>query len=395
MIISILGIAGAKLDNETCLPLPNTQTNAYYDVTTLQKPSAIYKNSTHFLLKNYNDSFYFLGTRCAITFQKELLKEELEGKNVTFIQIANNNLDDIFEKIFTLLNEQDEILLDITHGFRHQPIMAIFAATLSQFLERKKLKVLFAREEKRYERYQYTYLDTYIETTKLSLLFSGFIRTLNFIPVKDSPLLKSHIFENFSKSLLANDLKGVIQHTEKLFKELNRLLALKELKHLHELLYTIRDQTLHNFKDFSQKPEYLQYLTLSKITKEKNYLIVSLTYLFESLREYVSLRFKPLLKEINIKNGYETNTAVMDTIGNFQRGNKPNPIQRNYPKLYHKNKSQFQRINAIYKEIRTLRNDLAHINKTKDFADIKQELSKMILKVETIYKDTLLQKINY
>lgn len=393
MIISILGTAGAKIDRTSCLPQPNITSTALYDASELKKPTSAYKNATHFLLENYNDRFYFLGTKCAITFQKELLKDELKNKNVTFIQIEDNDLDDIFEKIFTLLNEQDDIILDITHGFRHQPIMAIFAATLSQFLERKNLKIIFAKEVKQYEQYQYTYLDTYIETTKLSLLLSGFIRTLNFIPVKDSPLINSHIFENFSKSLLSNDLKGVIEHSQKLFKEIDRLRNNPSLAHLNDLLRTIKEEELKELQMITQYTDYERYLILSRMTKEKNYLIVSVTYLFESLREYVSMRFAPLLKDIKISKGYQTNTAVMDAISNFKRNGKPNALQKRYPNLYKLNKGQFQRIDSIYKEIRTLRNDLAHINKTESLSDIKQKLSSMIFKVETIYKDNLLHTI--
>jgi CRISPR-associated DxTHG motif protein len=393
MIISILGTAGAKLDKKHCIPIPHSMTLAFYNAMQLNKPSTLCKNSTHFLLKNYDDRFIFLGTDCAISFQKKLLKEDLQDKNVTFIKISDNDLDDIFEKIFTLLDEQEEVLLDITHGFRHQPIMAIFAATLSQFLERKNLKIIFAKEEIQYEKYSYTYLNTYIETTRISLLLTGFIRTLNFIPVKESQLINSHIFENFSKSLLANDLKGVITHVEKLFSEINRLLQKKELQHIADLLRTIKNEELKDLHHFKSKSDHEKYLILSQLTKEKNYLIVSLTYLFESLREYVSDRFSPLTKDLKLKKGYETNTAVMDTVGNYKRNGKTNKIQQKYPKLHILNQNQFRRIDTIYKNIRTLRNDLAHINKTKNFSDIKQDLSNMIFQVETIYKDNLLQHI--
>ena len=394
MIISILGTAGAKPDKERCLPLPDTISTAFYDAAVLEKPSDFYKNSTHFLLENFDDRFCFLGTECAITFQKALLGEVLSDKEVTFITIADNDLDDVFEKVFSLLDAQEEALLDITHGFRHQPIMAIFAATLSQFLERKDLRVIFAKEEIQYKKYSYTYLDTYIETTKLSLLLTGFIRTLNFIPVKTSPLIDSRIFENFSKSLLANDLKGVITHSQKLFDQIDQLRQKEELRHLDDLLESIREE-LKDLRDFSDKPDYQKYLILSRLTKEKNYLIVSLTYLFESLREYVSMRFAPLLRTIKLKKGYDTNTAVMDTISNYHRNGKPNPIQKAYPQLHRLNRTQFQRIDSIYKEIRRLRNDLAHINKTKNFTDIKQLLSEMIFKVETVYNDHLLQNIRH
>jgi len=139
--------------------------------------------------------------------------------------------------------------------------------------------------------------------------------------------------------------------------------------------------------------KYEQYLILSKITLDKNYIIVSLAYLFEAIREYCSYSFELHLGDINIKNGYKRNTAVMDTISNFVRGGRKNEIQKKYPQLYKKNKSIFCRISKVYEEIRKFRNDLAHINDKKDFHNVKETILNISFKVETLFKDNVLKNM--
>lgn len=397
MIISILGTSGAVFDKGNCLGSRDSENHlqcrfAEYDLSLFGFENKSYKNSTHFLLDHFDKKFIFIGTKCAIKFQKDILEEALRGKDVSFEEVEDNDLDEIFEKIYTLLDEQEEVLLDITHGFRHQPIMAIFASTLSQFLEKKSLKIIFAKEVKQFEKYQYIYLDDYIEITQISLLLTGFIRTLNFIPIKNMRLLNNKVFEDFSKSLLSNDIKGVEVNHKKLKQELENLYKNSELKHLYSLFDQVED-ALKIFEGFEKLQPYEKYFALAKLTIDKNYLIIALSYLFESFREYCNLRFKPLTKDIKLKKGYVMNTAVMDTISNFKRNGNKNKIQIKYPELYKKNQSRFKRVATVYKEVQSLRNDLAHINQTKSFQDIKIQLNQIAFKIETIYKEDVLKRI--
>ncbi len=391
-VVSILGTSGAVFDHINCLPKEHTK--ALYDLSLFKKESKEYKNSTEFLLDNFDEKFIFIGTKCAIKFQKALLKDKLNDKNVIFEEVSENNLDEIFEKIFKILEDNEDTILDITHGYRDQSIMAIFASTLSRFLDRKSLKIIFAKEEERFKRYRYVYLDEYIEITQISLIFTGFIRTLNFIPIKNIKLFKTKVFEDFSKSLLSNDIKGVEKNYTLLKNELDNLLKNSDLKYLYKLLEDIKGDLspLNNLANKDVKT-YQKYLVLSKITLEKNYLVVSLAYLFEAVREYCSYSFKSHLKGINIKKSYKLNTSVMDTVSNFKRNGKKNVIQKIYPNLYKKNRDIFRKIANEYEYIRKLRNDLAHINQEKDFKDIKQMIQGISLKVEVIFKDDILKNI--
>jgi len=399
MIISILGTSGAFKNRDNCTPLRDEEgkikfQSAKYDSKVLGKKSGVCKNATEFLLKRYNDKFVFIGTRCAIDFQKIILKKSLKGKDVEYVVIEDDSLDDIFEKILELLQHNKEVILDITHGFRHQPIMAIFASTLSQFLERKNLKIIFAKEIVMFQEYRYIYLTEYIEITQISLLLTGFIRTLNFIPVQNMQLLKNEVFENFSKSLLSNDLKGVEKNYALLSSELNRLKQNEELKHISNLIEKVEAE-LRPLALFAPLLHFQKYIFLAKLTVEKNYIIVAYTYIFESLREYCVNRFEDICLSIKFQDDYAKNQAVMTTIGNIYWASSGTEILKKYKGIYKKNKTEFKKVQKLYDKIRKRRNALAHINKTKDFEDIKRDLKKIIAKVEALYNAETLKTISY
>ncbi|HHB95118.1 MAG TPA: CRISPR-associated DxTHG motif protein, partial [Campylobacterales bacterium] len=292
-------------------------------------------------------------------------------------------------KILELLNKSNETILDITHGFRHQPIMAIFASTLSQFLDRKDLKIIYAKEKERFKSYEYIYLNEYIEITQISLLLTGFIRTLNFIPVQNMKLLNNQVFEDFSKSLLSNDIKGVERNYTLLKNELVELQQNEELKHISNLITKVKNE-LKPMEMLPYFEPYQKYIVLSKMTVEKNYLIVALAYIFESVREYCSYRFEPICKEIEFKDSYQRNDNVMKTIGNFRLDNK---ILRRYSNLYQVNKAEFKKVNRLYNRLRKRRNALAHINQTKNFNTIKEDLKKIITEVEELFNSAVLSNI--
>lgn len=234
-------------------------------------------------------------------------------------------------------------------------------------------------------------MDEYIEITQISLLLTGFIRTLNFIPVKSMKLLNNEVFEEFSESLLSNDMRGVEINYKRLKDELTRLQKNKELKHISKLIHKVEEELkLLDMLPFFES--YQKYILLSKLTVEKNYLIVSLAYIFESVREYCSYQFRDVCKTIEFKDDYERNHAVMGTIGGFKKDNK---IVVHHTKIIKLNKQEFRKVNKLYQKIRKRRNDLAHINKTKNFATIKEDLEKIIKDVEALFNSTILNEVHY
>jgi len=398
-IISILGTSGAFFNFKDCTPQRHDDgsikyQSALYKSAILGKDDAEFRNSTHFLLENYDAKFFFIGTQCAISFQKSILEESLKGRDVEFVAIGDNSLDDIFATVLDLLAKYDDIMLDITHGFRHQPIMAIFASTLSQFLHREDMKIIFAKEVETHKIYEYIYLDTYVDITQISLLLTGFIRTLNFIPVSSTKLLNNKVFENFSKSLLSNDLKGVEKHYILLKEELTNLRENEAFSHVVGLLDKVEHE-LNPLVKFDTLEKHMKYLTLSRMTAEKNYLIVALAYVFESLRTYSDSMFYEAYKDIRYKDDFSKKQDIMNAITNADKhnGDNNNRIYKKHRGFYERNKNALDRVGKVYLEIRKLRNSLAHINEHKEFEDIKKMVFGYIFKVESVYRDDVLRHL--
>lgn len=393
MVISILGLSGKNKDK-------TETTTAFYDAKLLHKKSGDYHNATHFLLENYsNEKFFFLGTQKAIDFQKELL--DFSGTQTEFIEIEDNSLDDIFENVFELIaqaHEDETILLDITHGFRHQPISAIFSATLHRFLHNDSLQIVFAKQIVEYKEYEYILLNQYLDITQLSLLLTGFIRTLNFVEGVQIEGFETVAFANFSKALLSNDFYTLQTSHKNLLATVRRAKEDQRFDHLKDLFGQI-EETLSVFDNFGEKALYEQYLIVANLMFSKNYILLSLTYLFEALRFYCKAAFdkKGLINRYAKENlsNYHLNQAIIsfitqDLIDEY----KPTFYDRRYPHLYAANKELFCTISETYKHLKELRNKLTHINSEEHSPDIKTKLKTQLQQILHIIENDMLQTLD-
>lgn len=391
MIISILGTAGKDKDTQKAI-------TAYYDAEVLNKKSGNYYNSTHFLLENYNDNFFFIGTKKAIEYQKDIL--DFNKDNIKLIPIDDNSLDNIFEEVYKLISQvkdNEKVLLDITHGFRHQPISAIFSATLHKFLNNSNLDILFAKQIVAFKEYEYIYLTNYVEITQLSLLLTGFIRTLNFVNTIEIEGLNTIAFEKFSKALLSNDFKTLSSSYKNLKASIQQAKKDSRFKHLNHLFDNI-EESLNIFENFEQKEIYQKYLLLSKLMYSKNYYLLSLTYLFEAIRLYVSYSFynNKIIDKKYWKNSdmYKINSNIIsfinqENIDNYKKGYYDN----NFPQLYISNKNIFKKIATEYEKLRKLRNNLTHINADESKPNIKKELEDLINNIDNIINTDILKTL--
>ena len=390
MIVSILGMSGK--DRERL-----NKTTAYYDCDALGKSSGEYHNATDLLLKNYNDEFYFLGTKRAIDFQKELL--EYDKERVNFIEIKDNSLDDIFEEVFALIShakDNEKVLLDITHGFRHQPISAIFSATLHKFLNNSQLEIIFAKQIVEFREYAYIYLTEYIEMTQLSLLLTGFIRTLNFVNTVEIENLNTLAFEKFSRALLSNDFRALESSYKNLEITLEQAKKNRKFDHLKELFEQV-EETLKEFKGFAQKEFHEKYMILANLMYEKNYYLLSLTYLFEAIRLYSSYSFyrKALISQRTWENVamYKINSEVIGCIGQKEFGDRYRPTRYDRDGFYAKNRDSFEKIALEYRKLRELRNNLTHINHKESQPNIKMDLRNLLKEVGELIERDILREI--
>jgi len=389
-VITILGTSGMNKDK-------TEKTTAYYGALSLKKMSGDYHNATDFLLKNYDDTFYFIGTKVAIEFQQKLL--DYKNKKVEWKEITDDNLDAIFDMVYTLISEAngEKVILDITHGFRHQPISAIFSATLHRFLNNSQLEIIFAKQIVEFKEYEYITLSGYIDITQLSLLLTGFIRTLNFVNTVTIKGLNTMAFENFSSALLSNDFKKLVASYKNLSSTLQTAKKDKKFVHLNGLFEQI-ETTLKIFNGFETKKLHEKYMILAQLMYDKNYYLLSITYLFEAMRIYCSESFynKKIIgkKAWEEFDRYKLNSDVMSFI--IQKSidkYKENFYDKSFPNLHKNNLSFFEKVEKEYNALKSIRNNLTHINEKESQPNLRKELETLLENIGDLIQTDILKNI--
>lgn len=156
-IIAILGKAG---DRDKLASYSKDS-----DLKLSELKSGDFHNSTHCLIDSFggNATYTFLGTSESINHYKDIFANHQQCKAIfdKYPAIESSDIEDIFHHILESIKSapSDNIILDITHGFRHQPIIASFASTLGQINTKKSITLLFAKEIERNKKYQYISLE--------------------------------------------------------------------------------------------------------------------------------------------------------------------------------------------------------------------------------------------
>jgi hypothetical protein len=149
------------------------------------------------------------------------------------------------------------------------------------------------------------------------------------------------------------------------------------------------EEKITTLTNFEGKKRYQTYLNLAKDLFEKNYMLLSLALLFESVRFYIRTYLKSKHKNIaqsvedTLKNDYHINQFFKNLKDKpFERNNKGIKIsweqylilQNNFP----------QGIKTLYEKIDIKRNDLAHANAKVSFKDIKNDIKSLFDEYESI-----------
>lgn len=338
-----------------------------------------YFNSTDALFSNFeNAEFTLIGTQEAIKEQKLIFESKCSKCNCMALEyleeakiIDKNNIEEIFGIILETISKskQQTIILDITHGLRHQPLIAAFAAMLSKINSDKTIKILFAQEEEQYKKYRYIYLDSYVDIGINAILLKGFIETLS-VPKSWSnsdSLIKA--LQDFTNSLHANDFKTLFDNLDKALSEASNK---KELCNgLEELIGKV-ENILEKFEEIKDiKEDYKKYYYISEIMYDKGYYLIAVTYAFEALRKFMVEEFQ---EKGFIKKGNFSDYQIAQFVQNFVlKVNEPKEILK--PDDAKKFIESQQELIAIWKNLKNIRNDIAHINNNSNH-NIKEELEK-------------------
>lgn len=382
-IISILGTAGRNREG-------NLSTAEYKNTSVLSIENGKYLNSTDMLCHNFPTAKHtILSTKTAFEFQIKLFEEAQKPLHVQLLQHAisddfldaSNDIDQIFDVILDIIkqekNAEEELILDITHGLRHQPLMGAFATILGKISYSTNVKLLFAKEIEQHKKYEYVLLDSYANIGISSFVISSFLQTLTVPSIAYSDELIEAL-RHFASDLHTNALYSLFNIS---LPKVQTLLSVYKnnpsYKYMENLLDEV-DKITSKFALAKQQQDYQQYYVLANIMSNKNYNLIAATYIYEAIPRYV---FQALKKNNIMNDGmndyHKISTAINQVIIADIKNPKIFDISRlvQYVDSY---KEDFYLFKDLLEQIKHIRNNIVHINESYNTQALQETLKSTI-----------------
>ena len=257
-VISILGIQGGFVANGQA-KFSNSDHRAKYYFDGNNEINE-YFNTLPLLINNYDTEYKIVPiyTQDAKIFNETVMNQFYPQLNIVFDDNYLIKEEKNFKEIFSLFNrtveEFDEVIIDVTHGFRHLPLLMLIDLMIINFKDINKVsKILFAKEiDKHTPRqvglYEIIDLKDYLDLANISYALSSFNRNYT---------ISNHIKTNnqnynefltelskFSKHILANSLDALIISSNK-----KSSIAKRIIKIIDKILDN-NDDILKNFEPF-------------------------------------------------------------------------------------------------------------------------------------------------
>lgn len=367
--------------------------------SSLNIETGYFKNMLPLLINNYSNLDKV--TIIPIYTDEALLKQKNVISNTNFdIEKNGRRIDEEnFTEFFNIINEilsnenYNNLIIDISHGFRHLPILSTISMLISNFQDSSKIKnILFAKEIIPKMKYEIIDLKEYLEIANISFVLTTFndnYTVANHINSKKYNKLLNALNE-FSNDIMALNLSNLQEDTlPTLCKELDKVVDIS-------IETMARQLKINIIKDFKlEKKMYLTFYKISKNLHEKNYILPSLSMLYESIRIYVKTGIKYEEKAIVLKiEKYFENDLYK--IGDFFKNlNKKtyDRLKKTEQKLitsyeYNKLVDSFNRVMvtpSLMSEISNTRNDLSHANSKEKFDEIKEKAADLIHRYNNNY----------
>ncbi len=424
-VITILGIQGGYVDKNKATLNNSEHIAEYYFENSNENTKKEYFNTLPLLIDKYSEEYEIIPIYTADSkiFNNAVFDELYSTLKSKFSYKEQYGIEDEkdFKEVFKLFNntleEFDEIIIDVTHGFRHLPLLMLIDLMIINFRDTSKIeKILFAKEEikhtpKEKGLYEIIDLKEYLELANISFILTTFNKNYTVANHIASKKYNDLIIalNDFSNDIMAINLNNLFkQSSRKLIKELNKLDDIS-IKSMAEKL---RDDIEQNFTLKDGQKRYEIYLKLAIDLCSKNYMLLSLSLLYESSRMYIKTTIKKEHKEIveDIEKYFEEDWYK---VGDFFKNlswkdycklkykekklityDNYNKLQKSYPKDF-KEKIKFKGIPNLTQEatiiehISNTRNNLSHANSKGNFADIKKSVKKLMFK----YKNIIEKKI--
>jgi len=261
-----------------------------------------YTNMLPLLLDNFQEygDIKSIYTNLSKKNQNKVLDyEKLEyniEKNGRFI---SENIDDeeanysyFLDKYNELIEEYDKVIIDVSHGFRHFPILAVINLIIQNIKNPEKIEyIFFAKEVEQFKKYEVIDLKEYLELANLSFMLSSFNQNYtvsNNIKFTNPQYQKiANELVDFSHHFLSNSLKPLIEGKliEDIIDNLEALQEEKSVKNFKSYIIKIIEH-LEDIRQLKYESDWKKLYTLSKIMDKRGYQLNAITLLFEAIGVY-------------------------------------------------------------------------------------------------------------
>jgi len=336
----------------------------------------------------------------------KILKINSSCLNNTII-IDESNYEEIFQKISKLLqdNQYESFIIDLTHGFRHLPILMIVNLIIASIKDIDKIEhIFFAKEIDSGKEYEIIDLLDYIGLAKLSFVLENFNENYT---VGNRLIFKNSKYQDLVDSLriisshiLANSLKTLVETDNNLVSQtINKLNSLKqEDKNIATFSSSIENiiQHLKDIEQLKNEEDYIKLFKFSVIMKDREYLLNSITLLNESIGLYCAKKISDISPSIKNNINRYRNSRNFDLYKFSHKSKtlikKEDEFNGRYLNLSRDDKeiiinSLQRQDNEILKDlinkIGNLRNNLAHGNSSDEVENVKATISLLIRRYKT------------
>ena len=261
----------------------------------------VYINMLPLILENFDGyEKVCVYTQTALKVQQALLEHhhidfDIE-KNGLFVSENPDDREAQFGYILNAINQTmdayERVIIDLTHGFRHVPVLAMIDLIMQHIQNPHKIEaILFGKEIKHLKEYKIIDLVEYLELADLSYMLSTFDQNYT---VSSSYVFKNtrynHLAEQlrlFSYHILSNSLKPLMEGTliEGLVGELSTLSAETQIENFGTYITDIIEH-LHTIRSLKEREEWQRFHALSRIMAHRGYLLNAITLLSEAVGLY-------------------------------------------------------------------------------------------------------------
>lgn len=255
-----------------------------------------YTNMLPLLIDNFGvQNIVPIFTEDARDDQIKVLEKEFKTSHIEIFNDKNfirgdTDFYEILRIINEATNEDNEYIIDLTHGFRHIPILATISLISQSLSDTNKIKhIFFAKEIINQKEYEIIDLKEYLELANMSYMLETFDKnyTVSFVAAfenEDFENLRGELTK-FSNDILANSLKALENRFDVVLQYIENIKKNEQIFTFRTSLDKIKEH-IENLKQISTKIDYQKLYEMAKVLNKKGYLLNAITLLFEGIGYY-------------------------------------------------------------------------------------------------------------